>query len=191
MSLAKRHINEQLNNPSRIGNEIGDALKNKQWLLWVLLGVVASLLYPFETMVVPEWRIKIVDELEAPISSVVVRQSWQHYSMELGGHEEDLTTDDDGYVTFPRRTIKANLFSRAIVPTINTILLREHASFGPSASVTVWGNEGSYKSADYEPNKQLPSRLILPSPTQQSFLSITSHRFTTARPRTNQESRQR
>lgn len=140
-------------------------MKHRRRLLWVLLGViiVGVGVYPVETSVVPEWSVRVVDERGTPVRGAVVRQSWQHYSLERNGHEEDLATDSDGYVTFQPRKIRAGLFGRIMVPVLNAFSLREHASFGPSASVTVWGEHGSYSSAQYEPNKSLPDKLTFPS----------------------------
>lgn len=138
-------------------------MKHKRLLLFPLLGVIIAGVYPVETIVVPEWSVRVVDERGAPARGAVVRQSWQHYSLERSGHEEDLATDVDGHVTFQQRKVRVGLFGRIMVPVLNALSLREHASFGPSASVTVWGEQGRYSSARYEPNKPLPDKLTLPS----------------------------
>ncbi len=69
----------------------------------VLLGCLALvLIIPFPTEVVPEWRIRIVDEAGKPFAEKFVRQGWAHYSLEFCcGDTEDRWTDGNGYVVFP------------------------------------------------------------------------------------------
>jgi len=70
-----------------------------------------------------EWRVRVLDEAANSVRGVRLSESWSVYSLESHDHTEDLSTDADGYVTFPRRTVKANLLVRiarkafiAIVP---------------------------------------------------------------------------
>lgn len=161
----RKRIGEPSPPRKRLNDRTGDAVRNKRLLLWALAVIITVGFFPVSTVVVPEWRVRVVDERGAPVKGIVVRQSWQHYSLEMDGNEEDLVTGGDGYVTFPRREIKSGLFSRAFVVASNALMFREHASFGPSASVTVWGAGGRYASARYEPHKPLPEQLVLPPPT--------------------------
>jgi hypothetical protein len=56
--------------------------------LFVLLA--AFLFYPFETTVVPEWKIQVVDESGNPVKGVVVNQGWRHHSVEIRRQEHSL-----------------------------------------------------------------------------------------------------
>ncbi len=96
----------------------------------VLLLGVAGFLYPFESIVVPSKNVLVVTEDWRPIQSTAVRQSWQDYSLESRGHEEDLNTDENGRVTFPRRTIRASVLRRLVHPIWNILRQGIHASFG-------------------------------------------------------------
>lgn len=127
-----------------------------------LLGLIVLLIYPFETTVVPEWKIRIVDEAGDPLRVTRVREVWQHYTIESASHEEDLITDGDGYVTFPRPTVRGSLLVRIGVPIVNG--LNVHASFGPSAWVLVLGYSPDIFLEDnniYFPGQPLPTRLVL------------------------------
>lgn len=107
--------------------EVSVIRRKKLWIL-VLLGVVS--LYPFESTVVPSQNILVVSEDWRPIQGAAVRQSWQQYSLESRGHEQDLRTDQNGRVTFPRRTIRASVLMRIVHPISNILTQGIHASFG-------------------------------------------------------------
>src|SRR5258708_6022725 len=95
--------------------------RKKTLSLLLLVLVVIVLLVPFETIVVPEWKIHVVDENGNSVPRVPVRETWEHSSFESHGHEQDMSTNDAGYVVFPLRTVKASLFIRIVGTTLNTI----------------------------------------------------------------------
>src|SRR4030095_5959084 len=64
--------------------------------------------YPFETTIVPQWNLQVVDEAGAPVREINVTEHWQHYVLESGGHEEAQTTNQDGLVSFGARSIRAS-----------------------------------------------------------------------------------
>jgi|SRR6185369_1082652 len=99
-------------------------------LATAVIGVLVVLAYPYETTVVPEQRALFVTNDMHPIKDALIRQSWQHYSLESEGHEEDLPTDSHGRVTFPKRTIRAPLIWRALGPLADIAGQGVHASFG-------------------------------------------------------------
>lgn len=100
-----------------------------KWLVGALVLLVV-LLYPFQTTVVPEQHVLVVNQDMRPIKGVLVRQIWQHYSLERRGHEEDVLTDVEGRVTFPKRTMRSNLVWRICGPVVNVVTQGVHASFG-------------------------------------------------------------
>jgi hypothetical protein len=100
----------------------------KFWALVALLVLV--FLYPFESTIVPPQRVLVVTEDWKPVQGALVRQNWQNYSMEADGHEEDLPTDENGRVFFPRRTARASLLWRIYRPIANIVTQGVHASFG-------------------------------------------------------------
>src|ERR1700730_10330821 len=109
----------------------------------VALGVVIMavlLFYPFKKTLVPEQRVLVVTKEMHPIRNAMVRQSWQDYSLERYGHEEDRPTDEDGRITFPTRTIRAPLLWRVIGPLASIAGQGVHASFGVRTDMSVSPN---------------------------------------------------
>ena len=100
-----------------------------KWLIFVVLLGGVVLFYPFEKALVPSKRVLVVTEDMRPIKDAFVRQIWQDYSLERYGHEEDLATNAQGRITFPRRTIRASLFRRVVGPVTNVVSQGVHASF--------------------------------------------------------------
>ena len=136
--------------------------RKKIWIFAILAAIALVLLYPFKTTVVPEWRLRIVDEAGNPLRATRVREVWQHYTIESASHEEDLITDGDGYVTFPRRTVRGSLLVRIGTPLVN--VLNVHASFGPRAWVLVLGYSPHSFLEDnntYFPGQPLPTQVVL------------------------------
>lgn len=104
-------------------------LKTKAlWVFLLVIGLV--LLYPFESIMIPAKSVLVVTEDGRPIQDVVVRQVWQNYSIESESYEEDLRTDENGRVTFPKRTIRASLARRILHPILNVVRQGVHAGFG-------------------------------------------------------------
>jgi hypothetical protein len=87
---------------------------------------------------------------------------WKHYTIESASHEEDLITDGDGYVTFPRRTVRGSLLVRIGTPIVN--VLNVHTSFGPSACVLILDYPADSFLEDnnnYFPGQPLPTQVML------------------------------
>lgn len=130
-------------------------------VLILLLAVLALIaLYPWKTTIVPEWQVRIVDEEGIPLRNTGVREVWQHSSVEARSHEEDRVTDNEGYVTFPQRTIRSPLAIRILRPTINAI--NPHYSSGPHAYLIVlapdydtWSNQFAL------PGRPLPKEVVV------------------------------
>ena len=91
-------------------------MKSKRALFWIIIFAFLAglLLYPFETTVVPEWKIRVVDESGKPVGNVLVNQGWRDHSIELHRSEQGISSDSQGYVYFPRRAVRAGLLHRLI-----------------------------------------------------------------------------
>lgn len=130
---------------------------------WLALGMgvllAALLLYPFETTVVPEWKVRVVDELGKPMIGMAVREGWEHSSIESHRHEQDLTTDTEGSVTLPRRTIRANLLWRIAGGAVVTVV--PHQPSGPRFFFYPLGPYTTLTGTDYLPNDPLPSTIVV------------------------------
>jgi hypothetical protein len=138
------------------GGEGREKMRKKLWLPVLVLAVLLTALpFPFETTIVPQWRIQVVDKAGTPLLGVTVTEHWSHSSLEHDGHEAEATTDEGGYVTFPVRTIRASLLGRAIGPVRNVLKTGVHAGFGPSADLSVPGDI-----AVYSWGKPLPKQIV-------------------------------
>jgi len=127
-------------------------------LFFAVLGAIA--LYPWKTIVVPEWRVRIVDQSGVPLAHTGVREIWQHYDIESKGHEQDLVTDNEGYVTFPERTVRGPLAVRIVRKIINTF--GPHRGAGPDAFVVVLAAEyDTWSNNSALPGQPLPKEVVV------------------------------
>ena len=134
-----------------------------------LIGVIASVaalgmlsLIPFETTVVPEWRLRVVDERGRPCGNMQVNQGWQDYSVDISGgnNGERKFTNSDGYVTFQRQGIRASLTRRIVNSTIAHALVLAHGSVGISGYVFASGmKNGPW--LNYTPGNPPPDTIIV------------------------------
>lgn len=105
-----------------------------------LLLLVLVLIYPFKTTIVPAWPLRVLNESRVPVRGVNVTEHWQYALLEDAAQEETQKTDGDGRVSFPSRSIRANLLQRAWAR-----LTRKKEGTGtrpvPPASIVVWGSK--------------------------------------------------
>jgi hypothetical protein len=126
-----------------------------------LLILLLLVIYPFQTTVVPVWSLHVVDDQRAHVSGINVTQHWQHNLLESVGHEELQRTNAEGQVVFPRRTIRASLFSRARSAAMKLFKDGSQAKFNTYASVVVWGsNENQTNVAVYEGEGTPPPQVV-------------------------------
>jgi hypothetical protein len=105
---------------------------------WILVGsvlAIATLFYPAEITLAPDWTVRVVDQNGQSLPSVSVTEVWQHYSLEEISHEEEKVTAGDGSVFFPRRSLRASRFSRIVGCAHEFTRSTVHASCGPVAYV--------------------------------------------------------
>jgi len=139
----------------------------KTWLRTLLVGLIGAgvvSLYPSRSTVCPAWTIRIVDTAGNPLSGAFVRQVWKDYSVESASHEQDTHTDENGYVSFPERTVRSSWLARTFGVISNSVSLGAHASYGPSAYVLAYGHTVGGKrlegSAIYHAREPLPEKLV-------------------------------
>jgi hypothetical protein len=123
----------------------------RRWRQLAIPGTVAFsfLLIPIPYKASPQWTVRVVDEAGNPLQGMLVRLSFENYSVESTDHEVDLNTDSQGRVIFPSRTRTASILSRCYY-TARSAMALAHASFGPSAYILVFGGgfEGSVNAPD-------------------------------------------
>ena len=127
----------------------------------LLLGVVVLLLYPFQTRVVPAWRVQVVDDAGQPVPHATVNYSWRHASIEWQRREERTRTDENGWVSFPERRTRASLLQRIGVAVLNVPWIM-HVDWGPHGHIVAWGKPGYDSSVSfYDGKKQMPEQIVL------------------------------
>ncbi len=141
--------------------------KRQTWLRTLLVGLIGAgvvSLYPATSTVCPAWTIQVVDTAGNPLRGAFVRQVWKDYSVESASHEQDVHTDENGYVSFPERTVRSSWVARAFGAISQTVSLGVHASYGPSAYVLVYGHTVGGKrlegSANYQAGEPLAAKLV-------------------------------
>lgn len=127
---------------------------------FIVILIAASV--PFPTVVVPRWRVQVVDINESPCVKQTVSQSWAHYSLSDDSHTDYQKTDVDGFVSFPERTISKNLLQRIVYPIIAYALLLAHGSAGIDAYIYAGEpvNAGVF-GLKYDWTEPLPNKLIV------------------------------
>ena len=133
------------------------AARPRRYALLLLLAV--TLLVPYPTTVVPEWRVRVVDRRGDPMAREPVREIWQHYSLESASHEEELLTDANGYVVFPERKIWMPLLPRVLFTSCAAASILAHGSMGVSAWVMAPNHSLSCLTCVYKPGKPLPAEI--------------------------------
>jgi hypothetical protein len=131
-------------------------------IVGTLTGLLIASAYPFESTVVPAWRLRVVDEDGRACPGTQVNQGWKHYSIDLeaGDNGEYKFTDSNGYVEFSRRTIRASLIRRIVAPVIAHALVIAHGGTGISGYVFTSGmKEGPW--LNYKPGKALPDKILV------------------------------
>jgi hypothetical protein len=112
---------------------------NRNYKYLIILGILLQVFtfYPFESVVVSEWQIKVVDEKGNPIPDKEVFQSWNHYFLESEyGHREIRRTNSEGIVVFPQRNVRASIPLRTLAIYGDVIgFINPHASSGPHSHV--------------------------------------------------------
>jgi hypothetical protein len=103
----------------------------------ITIAVLVASLWPISTLSAPDWTVCVVDESNRPVTGVLVRESYQNYSAESDGHEEDLYTDAEGCVRFTPKYVRSALIRRLVV-ILYSATAGVHASFGSYSFVTAF-----------------------------------------------------
>ncbi|HMO80938.1 MAG TPA: hypothetical protein PKD24_09110 [Pyrinomonadaceae bacterium] len=117
-------------------------ISNTKRLTFMTLALIlAAGAYPYESVIAPEWRVRVIDVEGTECQRMPVMERWGHYSLFLTGNTDsaDAITDERGYVIFPERRMRASGVRRLIMPFITKALTMAHGSHGVHASVHVNG----------------------------------------------------
>lgn len=133
----------------------------------VVLVAGVGLLVPVKTVMVPEWRIRVVDEAGKPYTEQKVRQFCNDYTLDLNLCIEQSAaqfTDLDGYVRFPERAYSASKALRIFATVKKSVLVFiAHDSMGTRVYVDSSGPAG-YATLEYTSDMaEPPTELLLKS----------------------------
>lgn len=111
---------------------------NRRRIIIVAVVIAVFLFFvPFPTELVPEWKVRVVDEQNRPLRKVNVEQSWTNYTFGESGFDNKYT-DENGFVVFPPRLLRTGAFSRVVYPPLAALTLLAHGSTGTDAHVRVF-----------------------------------------------------
>jgi hypothetical protein len=82
--------------------------KRLPYRLLIIVILALILIFPYKTVIVPEWKIRADNEDGRPVSHARFRQHWDNYSYDISGIEFR-EADDNGYVILPERSFYAPL----------------------------------------------------------------------------------
>lgn len=140
--------------------------KGKYIVLTVLF--LLFLIFPFDSVVIPEWRVEIIKDNGEPFSNIKVHQTWGTVGDTLTHNwkSETIMTDKEGAVIFPARKMRASILRRIIGGNIYTSALFPPVSYTFQASVSVTCRESkdsfSIDYESYENQTELPKRIKVP-----------------------------
>jgi hypothetical protein len=111
--------------------------------------------------VVPEWKIRVIDETGTPFVSAKVVQQWDHYSLGIGGGGVEKRADEAGYVVFPKRTARSSFLHRMLRTGWAALMKLAHGSTGIRATVWATTPRVSSDPLEYQERKSLPQVIVL------------------------------
>lgn len=97
---------------------------------------VAVMIFPIPNVLIGEWPVRVTDQNGDSVSGIRVSQSWENYTYGLFGGE-DLYTDSQGRVVFPRRRQFAPSAYWLTKATLNIVGFGVHAGFGSFGRVWI------------------------------------------------------
>jgi len=134
----------------RLGYRSRIALTGTLALLLVIL------LYPFQTTVLPQWDLQVVDDAGTPVREINVTEHWQHYLLESSGHEEAQRTNQDGRVSFAVRNIRTGLARRLLARISKIGQAGDRGRTDPYGAVVVWGSKGYLTTVAVYQEQEIP-----------------------------------
>lgn len=115
---------------------------------------------PFETQIIPEWKIQVLKKDGTPKRQARVRQFWEDYSLETEEHGDTRFTDERGLVVFPARYVRASLWERGRA-VFNDRLKRYIRESSSGVHSLILLPDHSSRSLSYDGTGELPSEIVL------------------------------
>lgn len=115
-------------------------MSRRTLIVVVCFALIILCFLPMPYLVCPSWEVWVVDQSGTPQKGMTVRLSYQDYSLEKEGHDEDAVIDTMGYAYFAKRESRASLASRFFGALHSAATGGVHAGFGRHAFVFAFGN---------------------------------------------------
>src|SRR4051812_19203055 len=90
--------------------------------------------YPIPKVMVQEWTIRVVDESGAPLSGVMLTETWENYTFRVSGWDEFQRTNLDGIFVFPKKTVYRPV-ALWLLGALSNLRAGVHACLGDFATV--------------------------------------------------------
>jgi hypothetical protein len=126
----------------------------------IIVGIALILLLPYKTTIVPELKIRAIDDEGKPVPQASFRQFWDNYSYGING-TEILKSDGNGYIVLPERSFYAPLIYRIPRSALAYLMLLAHGGVGNDASLNAFNDRCSSKHLSREQLKLLPDVIIM------------------------------
>ncbi|MCA1818315.1 MAG: hypothetical protein LC746_18385 [Acidobacteria bacterium] len=132
--------------------------------------MIVALPIPFETVDVPEWKVRVIDQNDEPLSGATIREHWKNYSLDLkpGENGDERQTDSNGYVVFPERRTSASLLRRIVNTLVSGAMVIAHGSAGIYAEMMVVGDTSENSIKQWRPGRPLPTEIVVPRASYRS-----------------------
>jgi hypothetical protein len=116
-------------------------MKDKRKFFVALLALPALIVafVPWNTTVVPAVRVRVFDENGNPAAGVRVEQEWEYTALESYSERAVSATGTDGYVAFPKRSVRLSFARKTIGFAANLFPRICALGFGPSGSISAYG----------------------------------------------------
>jgi hypothetical protein len=84
--------------------------------------------------------VRVVDDAGAAVREINVTEHWQHHPLDSSGHEEVQRTNQDGLVSFDRRTFRASLVRR-LFARLSVARKGNRDRTEPYGAIVAWGSK--------------------------------------------------
>lgn len=118
-------------------------------ILVAIIFVVGLGFIPYNTVLVPRWKVRVINEKGEPYTNKMVRQFCDSDTLMVApcsdSNDGTQYTNLDGFVEFPERTISLSLYGRVVRTGISFLRQFAHGSFGKSIYIDASGPKGLQK----------------------------------------------
>jgi hypothetical protein len=135
--------------------------RSRRLLAAASLLLLLTLIYPFKTITVPAWDLRVVEDGDSLVSGIKVTEHWQHFLLESGSHEETQITDQAGRASFPERSIRSSLLGKMFARLAKIGSGGNAARTDAAAAVVVWGSKEHATTAAAYQGKQPPQQIVV------------------------------